>query len=304
MGLDFSLAERLRDEAEVFDLDGLAKWSLQDELISDIVKSVSDPGQMQSRLSHQLKRMAAQGRLGMGSTEALLHKLVLEPLCDLHKRYHKALARWPIESLVRIPVSYVWIVASSGGNETEIIVEDTISDFRENAEGQLCRLVLMSSTLIKNPGKSNATYQYKVMMNAWVIHVAAHLPGSVAASTGMTTQLVSKAGSVIFKPLSPARAETCFRYMLTAWSQGVTKPLPLSLSAGFAAIKGEEQGGLVPRLQLDEAELAYAKELEYDPGYLQRAFADFEVMTGDPFFAQLVAELYFPLWQSVKEVDA
>ncbi|GAA3947445.1 exodeoxyribonuclease V subunit gamma [Allohahella marinimesophila] len=299
LGIDFSLAEHARDEAEVFELDGLGKWALQDELISDVVKSTADPDEMQTEARRLIDRMAAQGRLGMGSTETLLHELVAEPLHDLHERFHKALARWPISSETRITVSYRYLDAAQP-NSVQIEVEDTIDDLRENSQGHLCRLVLMSSSLIRNPGKSSATYQYKAMLNAWVIHVAAHLPGGEAASTGMTTELVSKNGSIVFSPLSSEQADTVFRHMLAAWVLGIDRPLPLSVSAGFAAIGGSSREGALPAILMDAAEAAYAQELEYDDGYLQRAFPDFTTMAEDPLFTRLVRELYCPLKLSAK----
>ncbi|WP_416395231.1 exodeoxyribonuclease V subunit gamma [Allohahella sp. A8] len=301
LGVDFSLAEWEQQDAEVFELDGLAKWTLQDELIGDIVKSTADPDEMLAEASRRIERMANQGRLGMGSTAALLHELVAEPMQDLHRRYHKALARWPNCSQLRIPVSYSYPEYSPESGGMAVDVEDTIDELRENESGELCRLVLMSSSLINNPGKSSATYHFKTMMQGWVTHVAAHLPVIGMGRYRMTTELVSKNGSIIFTPLEAERAEVYFRDMLAAWLIGEKKPLPLALSSGFAAIKSmgdEESRG--PILDMEAAEAAFLRELEFDQGYLQRAFADFSMLAEDPEFSRLITTLYVPLWQNVK----
>src|SRR5690606_25052759 len=104
----------------------------------------------------------------------------------------------------------------------------------------------------------------------------------------LTTELVSKAGSMIFRPLQSEQADSRFRHMLSAWLQGAGRPLPLALATGFAAISGVEANG-EPTLAMAAAEKAYEKELEYDQGYLQRAFADFSAMAESPEFRILVA---------------
>ncbi|MFP3442296.1 hypothetical protein R0K18_31655, partial [Pantoea sp. SIMBA_133] len=72
---------------ENFDLNGLDRWRLDNELIQQGVVKAASEEELHERLETTLDRMARRGDLGMGVTEHRLRTELAGRLPDLFERY-------------------------------------------------------------------------------------------------------------------------------------------------------------------------------------------------------------------------
>ncbi len=200
---------------EPFTLDGLANWQLQDRLIQVQRRAVDAGHPREPAMLDALDRLQGQGVLAMGAFGQRMREQLIEPMPDLFEAYEAALAAWPHPVAEPEPVRLNIPGAPP--------LEDWLDDLRRDANGQRCRLLLSSSSLIKK-GK----YHWHHLLHPWVAHLAGHLEGEP-----MTTQLLSKAGSVTLPPLNPEVAREQLREIIKAWQADMQAPLPLALGTAF-----------------------------------------------------------------------
>ncbi|KEF30398.1 Exodeoxyribonuclease V gamma chain [Marinobacter nitratireducens] len=277
---------------ENFDLNGLDRWRLDNELIQQGVIKASSEDELVERLETNLDRMARRGDLGMGVTEHRLREELASRLPDLYRRYRAALVAWP-EALAE-PTTFDYRYRNSIGS---VEVVDLIGELRRNAEGRLCRVVVASSSLLSTAG-SGKKVRYGNLMRDWVIHLAGQLTDSPFETLILAKE---EKRSFHFEPLPPAQAKQHLDAILACWMAATTSPLPIHCDAGFAWVTSYYQSkkylGDHERAQ-GEAEQAYAIALERDTGYLRGAFDDPEALVQGGEFEALLHQLYVPLWEA------
>ena len=296
---------------EPFELDGLTHWQLQDELIQAGRRAVEDRAPHMPAVESTLARLEREGRLAMGGFAQRMRDDLVEPLDALFSEYAELLAAWPHPRALPAPVSLE--LEAAGG---PLAVEDWLDELRENDQGDVCRLKLITSSLV-NKGK----YHWKHWLTPWVEHLAAQI-----AVGPVTTELRSRAGGGTLHPLDPELARARLTAIASAWQAGMTAPLPLARDAAFTWI---EQGGDIaqldrclgsPERQEDNDLKAYqaaAKVFEgddYNPGelhrdaYLARQWRSFDELarqrTAERHFGELADALYAPLHHAVKRDKA
>ncbi|MFC4277315.1 exodeoxyribonuclease V subunit gamma [Achromobacter aloeverae] len=106
---------------------------------------------------------------------------------------------------------------------TRLALEDYLGGLRLSDDGQRCRLVLESSSLVPK-----GRYRADKVVGHWVAHVAAQLGGQP-----VTTLVISKAGDIEFAPVPLERARAWLGLWLAAWEAGMRRPLPLAVGAAF-----------------------------------------------------------------------
>ncbi|SDL23318.1 DNA helicase/exodeoxyribonuclease V, gamma subunit [Franzmannia pantelleriensis] len=200
---------------EPFTLDGLANWQLQDLLIQEQRRAVDAGQPREPAMLAALDRLQGQGVLAMGAFGERMREQLIEPMPELFEAYEAALEQWPQAIAEPEPVRLNLPGAPP--------LEDWLDELRRDANGQRCRLLLSSSSLVKK-GK----YHWHHLLRPWVAHLAGHLEGEP-----MTTQLLSKAGNVTLPPLDPALAREQLRDIIKAWQAGMDAPLPLAIGTAF-----------------------------------------------------------------------
>ncbi|WP_336367840.1 exodeoxyribonuclease V subunit gamma [Marinobacter sp. C2H3] len=277
---------------ENFDLDGLDRWRLDNELIAEAVLKAGDDDDLQDRLTRTLDRMARRGDLGMGVTEHRLRSELAGRLPDLFGRYQQALADWPRALPEPEPFSYRFTDATG-----TVEVADLIGNLRANANGDRCRLVVASAGLLAGAG-SGKKIRYANLLRDWVIHLAGQLDGP-----GFETRILAKEEKREFRfpPLPPEAARSRFEAILARWMEATTRPLPLHSDAGFAWIysyyqsrdfKGDHERAA------EQSRQTYTLALERDAGYLRGTYDSADALLASGEFDALLHQLYLPLWEA------
>lgn len=288
----FDPPEEEDTDNEVFDLNGLDRWRLDNELIAEAVLRADSEQDFQERVEDTLARMARRGDLGMGITEHRLRSELSGRLPDLFQRYRSALKLWP--RAVAEPRAFSYRFKNSLG---EVEVADLIGDLRSNADGDLCRLVVSRSGLLSGSGSSRKL-RYGNLMGDWVMHLA----GQVAGQPFDTLILAKEEKrQVHFPALARDMASRHLDTILDYWMQACTRPLPLHCNAGFAWIysysKSKNHKG-DPAQAAQAAEQAYEQALELDSGYLRGTYDSARALLASGEFETLVKALYQPLWDA------
>ncbi|NYS59574.1 exodeoxyribonuclease V subunit gamma [Vreelandella salicampi] len=287
-------------DAEPFTLDGLQNWQLQDRLIAAQRRAVDSGEPRLEALNAELERFQGQGVLAMGAFGERMRTALAEPMDDLFSAYEEALAQWPVA--LSAPEA-IHVEGNDG-----IVLEDWLGELRHNEQGERCRLLLLSSSLISQ-GSGRGQYRWAHLLRPWVAHLAGNLSGP------MTTQLLSKAGNITLNPIAADTARSHLSTQLSAWQHGLEAPLPLAPQAAFAWLTklgtpemAEEKGR--------ESDAYAAAESAYEGGrfqtgevaqsaYLSHQWPRFERLFNEQTqhghrFATLTEALYAPLHYSVK----
>ncbi|WP_029654927.1 exodeoxyribonuclease V subunit gamma [Marinobacter daepoensis] len=288
----FEAVEDEDTDNENFDLNGLDRWRLDNELITDSVMKAASEDELHERLETTLDRMARRGDLGMGVTEHRLRTELAGRLPDLFKRYRSALAQWP--EAVAEPRPFEFHYAGALGS---VEVADLINHLRSNPQSQLCRLVIANSGLLTGSGYSKKV-RYANLLRDWLIHLAGQLIGQP-----FETLILGKEEGRTFRfpVMSPEQAQSHFNVILDRWMEATTRALPIHCESGFAWITsyygGKKHIGDHERA-IREAEQAYTTALERDTGYLLGAFESPEALFASGEFEALLHQLYVPLWEA------
>ncbi len=166
---------------------------------------------------------------------------------------------------------------------TGIVLEDTLTDLRQNAQGQCIRAHLQASGL--HVGDDLKWYH---LTRHWPLHLAAQLGGAV------TTRLLGPDTDLTLSPLSAETARTLLLELLDAYLQGLTALPPLACRTGFAALQARADGKGHPAVVYDGG-YNRAGEREEHPGY-RRFWPSYADLSADARFEPLIDRLYWPLF--------
>lgn len=279
--VDFDMDDPASDDQEPFDLDGLQKWSLWDELIALQAEAVHAGSPRQAALADGLERIRRRGELAARAFAEVMAEDLAGPMDDMFERYEAALASWPVPAAGDEELRYV-------SEATGLCIEDWLRDLRTDADGNRGRVLLESSDAVKK-GK----YQRHTLIKHWIAHLAAHLAGGP-----LTTLIVSKAGNVTLEALDPLVAKEQLDDILEAWLDGQTRPLPFAAKTAFAWLDDTAGGaiGSAPRTYEGDGYMLVG-EVESSP-YLQRAWPDFAALSASGEFAHLAEILLRRLYQA------
>jgi exodeoxyribonuclease V gamma subunit len=285
-------------DAEPFTLDGLQNWQLQDQLIADQRHAIDNGQPRIEALHNALERFQGQGVLAMGAFGERMRTALAEPMEALFGAYEEALQEWP----------HVLAAPQAVHIEGQVTLEDWLGELRRNENGDRCRLLLLSSSLVSQ-GRGRGQYRWTHLLRPWVAHLAGN------AETPMTTQLLSKAGHVRLEPLGAENARAQLQTLLNAWCDGMQAPLPLAPQAAFAWLT--KQSTVDGNQENTQESAAYAAaEAAYEGGryqtgevaqsaYLAHQWPRFERLFNEHaahghYFASLTEALYAPLFYAIK----
>ncbi|TDN98211.1 exodeoxyribonuclease V subunit gamma [Halomonas ventosae] len=306
--LEIEAMERL--DHEPFVLDGLEHWQLQHALIEASRAAVEAGEPHEPAMLATLERLERQGRLAMGGFAEQMRDKLVEPMDTLFAEYRQVLDEWPHAMHEPLIVSLEWRDTLGGS----LVLEDWLGELRVNDAMERCRVLLTTSSLIKNN-----KYQWRHWLQPWVAHLAGQREGP------MTTRLLSRAGGGTLAPLPADEALAHLANIATAWQLGMSTPLPLARDTAFAWL---ERGGtpqamvrcLAGEASEEDAKAWKALDSAFhgsgynnDHGergrdaYLQRQWPELEALVQSAEgggFAELAERLYAPLLRAVKTPKA
>lgn len=269
------------EDQERFNLNGLDNWKLQDELIRAQADALTRGEDIDAARATQISRIKRRGELAAGGFGVIMAEALVEPMDELFMSYQAALSRWPLAGEGEEEIRFC---ADIDGQTLE--VADWLGGIRTEIDGQRGRVVLETSNVVNDKG----SYRGDKLIRHWVSHLAAHLAGGP-----LTTMIVSKKGEVELKPLEIGEAEEYLKILLSAWQQGMRRPLPLAAKTAFAWLSREDP---------EDARKVYESGYKYDGevgacAYLQRAYPDFDSLFSDGTFADLAENLLRPLYKAL-----
>ncbi|WP_390368324.1 exodeoxyribonuclease V subunit gamma [Variovorax dokdonensis] len=294
LGVHFDNDESVQEDEEPFALDALVNWKLQDQLIA-AQRAAMDGGLPPSELAEvraaELERMARRGDLPMGEFGVLVQEDLAQPMDKLFALYDAELRNWPRP----LPHRSLDLPPEIPGDES-MRLGDWLDHLRADENGQACRLLLLSSGLVKDN-----VYRIDKIAPHWVAHLAAHLAGQP-----ITTRLISKAGDVTLEPMAEDDARAAWAALVRAYHEGMRRPLPLALQSGREWLLKSSGAKATPQSAREAARKVYEgdthgggrPEREQSPE-LARAYPDFDALWADGEFARWCEQLLAPLWQSL-----
>ncbi|WP_018918649.1 exodeoxyribonuclease V subunit gamma [Vreelandella zhanjiangensis] len=300
LGVYFEQEALAQLDVEPFVLNGLQHWQLQDQLIAAQRRAVDNGEPREEAMFAALERIKGQGVLAVGAFGERMRESLAEPMQALFDDYQDALAEWPYSEEAPQAVAF---------RAHALSINDWINELRLDEDGNRCRLLLVSNSLISQ-GRGRGQYRWQHLLRPWVAHLAAN------AASPMTTQLLSKAGHVRFAPLNADIARDHLTTILQCWQDGMATPLPLAPQAAFAWLGKEGNPESTPESDAFNAAASAYEGGRFQTGevaqsaYLARQWTSFEALfntrTGESTdqghtFALLAEALYAPLYRAVKE---
>lgn len=293
LGVSFESDDPASEDVEPFVLDGLRKWVLQNELMQVQALAMDDRCPGEGARSACLASIQRRGELARGGFGEVLAEELMAPMDELFQRYAAALSRWPLVSAEEEEIRFAVTVDGEA-----LQIADWLAGLRRNSAGARGRVVLEASDLV-----TNGEYRGERLIGHWLTHAAAQLAGEP-----MTTEVISKVGEVTLAPLAPGQAENHLATLLTAWQQGMRRPLPLAAKTAFAWLRAMPSAlaahGVDEEHLLEQARKAARSVYEGGFGqagelgasdYLQRAWPSFDALATSGEFAELAETLLRPL---------
>jgi len=267
------LERQVLEDSEPFGFDGLQRYQLQDQLISDALQV--GPEQAQSTMQATLNRLAASGDLPLHPFEEGSRDSLLVPLADPLDDYFALLAR----SGSPQPQQEIRLTAGP------LPLEDWLTDLR-GATANPQRLVLQTGRLEN---------RYDKLCRDWVIHLAA-----CAAGYPLTTRIQGQDGRFTLLQVTQQAAQQHLDQLGHAWQQALCHPLPVACATAFAflAEEDEEKGVKAARNKYTSSDFSRG---EVDDPSLARAWPDFDTLWAqtkeeEPLFLYWTEQLYAPLF--------
>ena len=275
---------------EVFALDPLERWQMQQQLVAELKRSVEQSQNWQQQSEQQLELFRLQGRLAVGSGAALMQQDLVAGLEELAAGYQDFLTAFPTVDSGFYPLRFV----CQRGELAE-----HLTGFRSGTEG-LAYAELLPTALIKDRSL------------VWRNLVAPYLKLLLCCASGvpLTLYVLSRVGQLVLQPIEKQQAEQQLSKILQLMQQGLSAPLALEFNVGIELVKQLEKGAALDDKLLSKLERLYvgddfnAGALQRSP-YLQRAFAQFDALWQQGQLADNASALYGPLLAvNYREVSA
>jgi exodeoxyribonuclease V gamma subunit len=267
---------------EVFALDPLERWQMQQQLVAELKRSVEQSQNWQQQTEQQLELFRLQGRLAVGSGAALMQQDLVAGLEELAAGYQDFLSAFPTADTGFYPLRFVC-------QQGELI--EHLTGFRRSSDNSaLAYAELLPVALIKDRSIN------------WRHLVAPYLKLLLCCASGLplTLYVLSRVGQLVLQPIEKQQAEQQLTQILQLMQQGLSAPLALEFNLGVELVKQLEKGAALDDKLLTKLERLYvgddfnAGALQRSP-YLQRAFAQFDALWQKGQLADNASALYGPL---------
>ncbi|MBB1074795.1 exodeoxyribonuclease V subunit gamma [Rhodoferax sp. 4810] len=283
-------------DVEPFEIDGLANWQMQDDVLTSLFTHQREwtPEQFDQQLQRSIIKFQAQGRLLAGSQGLLDSERVVADLPKLYQTWRQAVQTWPQPLPSRTIRLVVELPIMAEGSAPVVVLEDSLTGLYDGKHG-VGQILLNASHLVKNK-----QYRWRHAVRPWLLHLAAQLGGEP-----VTTQLLTPAGEKRFEPLPADAAAAQLQAVLADWWTGMHEPLPVTVNSAMGWLRAGDTPPL-PITPTADVELFAATQawkwassgFDADAktdSYLVRCYPNWLGLWSDGHFATWAARLYAPL---------
>lgn len=266
------------EDDEPFALDGLERYQLSQWLLEQAL--VDGAQTWEQQLEQAAGRLQARGQLPLAGFGSLAQQQVIGPLREQLGCYSLQRQQWdqPLEQPLTLACS-----------DSVIQLTGALGQVRSSSSRDgLARLVLTPGKLLDAKGNP----RWSRLMADWCLHV-------LAAASGHTVRscLVGANGTVEMAPLDPQRAEEIVVAWLSAWREGMCRPLPVALETAFVYLCAREDQAEQRARECYQGSGYSVAEVQRSPA-LQRTHADFASLWATGEFEHWARQLYQPLVQA------
>jgi exodeoxyribonuclease V gamma subunit len=230
LGVNFSTEQVTTEDHEVFSVDALAQWKIQQQLIKESIVQLQDDlknAQHDTEIGALLQTlMSKQQRSG---------QLPIPPFADLYIK--KTLPRLikPLQHYQHLLTAYtenVPLLLSLTSDNTLITLDDQISDIwqQPGKPDQRIRCVLLSSQLWAGKESKTAKIKWHYLARLWPAHLAAQLNGPVS------THILGPDTKEILAPLDSAQARDILVSLINLWQKNLQTPLAACVKTSCAML--------------------------------------------------------------------
>lgn len=254
-------------DVEPFELDGLARYQLQEQLLSEAAQA--ELADTDTALEAAAERLRRQGVLAMAGFGQLQQQTLCATLPAQLVRYHSLCLQWSQQLESPIPLLF------SAHNST---LQGWLSGLRSNSAGELARIELTPSALRKDK-----RFKWHRLLRPYVLHVIAQACGQPLHSF-----LVGEDCSLHWPPLPAEVAQEQLQKWLAAWQSGLRSPLPVALKTALAWLQDGRE---------DKAAAVYEGVFNVSgevgsSASLARQYPDFAALSADKQFFEWSTNLY------------
>lgn len=266
-------------DEEPFDIDSFASWTLHDRLITCIEQQrardpLLDP---LNSLDTAITTLARTGALPFFPFDRIWIEQIKLQLAEPLRAYMDMIDRYPRA----IQIQAVHFEARG------LMLEDSLSQLREDAAGNRILLSLQASRLQKS-GKP----RWHQLIRHWPRHLAAQLDQAT------TSHLFGPESALSLKPLDRDQAANRLADLMDAVYLGLSELLPLACRTSLERLRGEYEGTRATPAETYEGNASQGHQGERDehPGY-RRFWPDYATLSADERFQPLIDRLYRPLFE-------
>ncbi|KMQ80563.1 Exodeoxyribonuclease V gamma chain [Candidatus Burkholderia pumila] len=288
--------EAVSVDEEPFELDALAQWTLQNELIQAQAAGPLDEATLNEARQTRMAAIRRRGDLATGGFGDCIGVKLLEPMDKLFETWREQLTHWP--NVIEREREVRFETGSALNPSTPLVLADWLGLWRTDEAGNEARLLLSSSALVDD----RRHYRYAKFIGQWVEHLAVNLTGPA------TTIVVSKKGTVEMAPLASDVARAHLRDLLHVWEQGMTQPIPLALETAlkwlFESAKGTNGADAAHAKAREEYEgNAFKKGNVQQSASLARAYPTYAALIASGEFMQYARRVLEPLIGALRKKD-
>ena len=280
----FPDTDRRREDDEAFDLDGLDRYGLLDDILKDIdaVRGGAFPcaDELHRMVDERVRRIHRTGRLPFAAFGLRKADELVGTLLPMLAQWQQAHARFPAAA-ERQPLRF-----EHGG----VAVGDWLDGLHAGDNGRAW-LQLHAGRFFG--GGRQPVLRPDKLLGAWVRALVAGACGAPAGGV----MVGSDATVTVACPPADAAADI-LRSLLDAWRAGMEAPLPVACRTAFAWLEERDARTLY--------EGGFAVSGEVDEPCLARVHPDYESLTACGGFEALARRLYGPVgrWIGAEQVRA
>ena len=225
LGARLDVSDQTLADHEPFGLDGLAQWSLQDELLKELLRT-EQSAQWPRCLERAGQRLHLAGRLPMGDLAEQLLQQARDIVLPIAERWLAAVQAWPTRFQPG-PVRLEMI----GLDGEAVILEQWLPELRCNEDGGYA-LIAASATRLTEGKSAAPPPRWEKLMFYWPMHLLLNAGGYCTA-----TVIAHQQGLFQWQPLASDQAHDWLAQLLRGWQAGLRRPLPVATATAVAFLK-------------------------------------------------------------------
>ena len=264
------------DDSEPFALDGLQRHGATDALLRTAIAAAGG-----AALAPAAQRLHEQGALPPGGFGTLALEPIEAAAREAGTAWRALVERWPQAADAR----------ELRHQAHGLLVEDWLSDLREDGHGSHVRLLATASRLLDKQAP-----RHDRLLDAWAVHLLGN-----ADALRLATWIVAPDATLVLPPLDADAATARIDALLDALRAGMQSPLPVARRTAFAWLLAEQAGKdpvAAARACYDHRDDRHGRGEVDDDACLARDWPDFARLHAAGFEDWL--HLYRPLLDAVR----